>query len=462
MNATRIFLFSHLFLMAYAACGQETQGSEDQPPNILMILVDDLGNGDLGCMGSQDMETPCLDQFFRDAANFNLFYANSSVCSPTRASLLTGRYPELAGVPGVIRTHAENSWGYLSEGVPLLPGPLRTAGYHTAIVGKWHLGLSTPNRPNDRGFEHFHGFLGDMMDDYYHHRRHGQNYMRLNKTVLEPEGHATDLFTSWACDYLKQRSSKEEPFFLYLAYNAPHTPIQPPDAWLSKVQQREPELALARAKLVALIEHLDDGIGQVLAQLDNLGLSENTVVLFSSDNGGQLNVGANNGRLRDGKQSMYEGGLRVPTAVRWPGVTEAGQQISVPAITMDLFPTICEMAGADIPSDIDGRSLAGLLKGADQGEWDRDLFFHRREGGGTYGGLVINAIRRGPWKLLQNTPFSPQELYNLSADPLETEDLLSIDAKTRNEMRAALRKHVQRGGVVPWQSSSEKDQATRQ
>ena len=141
---------------------------------------------------------------------------------------------------------------------------------------------------------------------------------------------------------------------------------------------------------------------------------------------------------------MYEGGLRVPTAVRWPGVTEAGQKISTPAMTMDLFPTICEMAGADIPSAIDGRSLAGLLRGTDHGEW------------------VINAIRRGPWKLLQNSPFSPQELYHLSSDPLETEDRLSIDAKTRNEMRAALRKHVQRGGGVPWQPSSDNDPASRQ
>lgn len=438
--------FLLLFMTSTPAHTQETP-----KPNILMILVDDLGNGDLACQGSEDMQTPNLDRLFSQGAKLTRFYANCSVCSPTRASLLTGRYPELAGVPGVIRTHSENSWGYLRQGIPLLPIPLKAAGYHTAIVGKWHLGLESPNRPNDRGFDHFHGFLGDMMDDYYHHRRHNQNYMRLNEAVLQPEGHATDLFTDWACDYLRERATKKQPFFLYLAYNAPHTPIQPPEDWLQKTKTREPDLTPARAKLVALIEHLDDGIGKVLGELDNLGLSENTIVIFSSDNGGQLNVGANNGPLRGGKQSMYEGGLRVPTVVRWPGVTEPNQQIATAAITMDLFPTICEMASAPIPDGIDGRSLTGLLKGTDTGAWERDLFFHRREGGAAYGGLVINGMIRGPWKLLQNTPFSSQELYQLEDDPLENENRMTKAGKVRNELQAALRKHIQRGGAVPWQ-----------
>ncbi len=439
--------FYFTLLLGSLACSAQ----ESQQPNILMILVDDLGNGDLACQGSEDMQTPHLDQLFHQGAKLNRFYANCSVCSPTRASLLTGRYPELAGVPGVIRTHPENSWGYLRQDISLLPVPLKAAGYHTAIVGKWHLGLESPNRPHDRGFDHFHGFLGDMMDDYYHHRRHNQNYMRFNDTVLTPEGHATDLFTTWAREYLRARASKEQPFFLYLAYNAPHTPIQPPEAWFQRVQDREPHLSPERAKLVALIEHLDEGIGKVLGELDTLGLSDNTIVIFSSDNGGQLNVGANNGPLRDGKQSMYEGGLRVPTVVHWPGVTETGQQITTAAMTMDLFPTICEMASASIPEGVDGRSLAGLLRQTDTGTWDRDLYFHRREGGPAYGGLVINGMIRGSWKLLQNTPFSPQELYHLENDPLEKENRMNNAGKVRSELQAALRKQVQRGGVIPWQ-----------
>ena len=181
-----------------------------------------------------------------------------------------------------------NSWGYLSLDATLLPEALRKANYHTAVVGKWHLGLEQPNRPNDRSFDHFRGYLGDMMDDYYNHRRHSINYMRHNEDEVDPKGHATDLFTQWACEYLQERAIAKQPFFLYLAYNAPHTPIQPPEDWLEKVKQREPEMSLQRAKLVALIEHMDDGIGKVMKTLAETDLDSNTLVIFTSDNGGQL------------------------------------------------------------------------------------------------------------------------------------------------------------------------------
>ena len=227
-------------------------------PNIVMILVDDLGYGDVSYMGATDLESPHIDSIAADGIRFSDFYANCPVCSPTRAALLTGRYQDLVGVPGVIRTRLEDSWGYLSESAVLLPQPLKKAGYHTAIVGKWHLGLEAPNTPMDRGFDHFHGFLGDMMDDYYNHRRHGFNYMYDDRTEIDPEGHATDLFTEWACDYIRGRKAKQ-PYFLYLAYNAPHTPIQPPEEWIAKVKAREKGITDRRAKLVALIEHMDDG-----------------------------------------------------------------------------------------------------------------------------------------------------------------------------------------------------------
>jgi len=197
-------------------------------PNILMILVDDLGYGDLSSYGAKDLRTPNIDSLISAGMRFDNFYANCPVCSPTRASLLTGRYPDLVGVPGVIRTHITNNFGYLATQAILLPTLLKRVGYHTAIVGKWHLGLVSANTPNERGFDHFHGFLGDMMDDYYTHRRYGFNYMRLNGEEINPKGHATDLFTQWSIDYIRQRSKSNQPFFLYLAYNAPHTPIQPP------------------------------------------------------------------------------------------------------------------------------------------------------------------------------------------------------------------------------------------
>ena len=197
-------------------------------PNVLFIMVDDLGFGDLGSHGARDIRSPHIDALMAAGVRFDRAYANCPVCSPTRASFLTGRYPDRVGVPGVIRTRRSDNWGNLVEGVPTIAETFKAAGYATALVGKWHLGLESPDTPNDRGFDFFHGWLGDMMDDYYAHRRHGINYMRRDREVIEPEGHATDLFTRWAIEYLGGRKDSEPPFFLFLSYNAPHTPIQPP------------------------------------------------------------------------------------------------------------------------------------------------------------------------------------------------------------------------------------------
>lgn len=419
-------------------------------PNIVLILADDLGYGDLSCYGAKDLQSPHIDALAKRGLKFSNFYANCPVCSPTRAALLTGHYQDLVGVPGVIRTHAENNWGWLNPRAVLLPSTLKAAGYHTAIVGKWHLGLEAPNTPNARGFDHFHGFLGDMMDDYYHHRRHGNNYMRLNDRVIDPKGHATDLFTEWACDYLKARKPSE-PFFLYLAYNAPHTPIQPPKEWLEKVKNREPNMTEQRAKLVALIEHMDHGVGQVMDCLKKEGLAENTLILFSSDNGGQINVGANNGPLRDGKQSVYEGGLKVPTIAVWPHYISEGGQVDFRAMSMDLFPTIQAAAGLKPSPGIDGVSLLPTLRGESQSTLRSSWFFRRREGGTRYGGKTIEAVIHGDWKLLQNSPFEPQELYNLKEDPREENNLINKNRKLFQQLAAELRKEIQRYGSVPWQ-----------
>lgn len=451
----RLFL---TFLMAFVCLAIVTSrakaAAEAVRPNIVMILVDDLGYGDLSYMGATDLKSPHLDGLAARGMMFTNFYANCPVCSPSRAALLTGRYQALVGVPGVIRTHPENNWGYLSESATLIPEVLKPAGYHTAIVGKWHLGLESPNTPIDRGFDHFHGFLGDMMDDYYNHRRHGINYMYHDRKEIDPEGHATDLFTEWAIDYVESRKS-DQPYFLYLAYNAPHTPIQPPPEWIEKVKAREAGINDQRARLVALIEHMDDGIGQVLATIEDRTKNSTrpTIVLFSSDNGGQLSVGANNGPLRDGKQSVYEGGLKVPTCVASYGsdLIRSGTSTRFQAMTMDLFPTICELAGADLNHHIEGRSLVPVLTGRKQERLRDDWFFTRREGGTRYQGKTIDAVIRGPWKLLQNSPYGPFELYNLVDDPKETTDLSQKNRGKYNELSAALRMQIQREGAVPWQ-----------
>jgi arylsulfatase A-like enzyme len=431
----------------------------DEMPNIIVILADDLGYGDLSSFGARDLRTPHIDNLVTRGMRFDNFYANCPVCSPTRASLLTGRYPELAGVPGVIRTHAENSWGFLSPNTVLLPEMLKRAGYQTAIVGKWHLGLESPNLPNERGFDFFRGFLGDMMDDYYHHRRHQINYMRHNEEEIDPEGHATDLFSQWACESVRRKAGADQPFFLYLPYNAPHTPIQPPDDWLRKVRQREPEMDEKRARLVALIEHMDDGIGAVIDAVKESGVEGNTLVVFTSDNGGQVSVGANNGNVREGKGTMYEGGLKVPACVVWPKRVAAGTKSDRLVVTMDLYPTLCEAAGVKIGHTIDGISFLATLLGQHQSLPERDVFFHRREGGAAFGGLAIRAVRRGDWKLVQNSPFAPLELYNLGEDPLEEHDLSTTRRRESRDLSAALRRHIQREGTVPWQPPSRRELA---
>lgn len=417
-------------------------------PNVIVILADDLGYGDLSCYGAKDVRTPNIDALARAGVRFTNFYSNCPVCSPTRAALLSGLYPGRAGVPGVIRTHAANSWGHLSPHATLLPKPLRAVGYHTGIVGKWHLGLSSPNTPLERGFDTFHGFLGDMMDDYNHHRRHGLNYLRRNSEPIDPAGHATDLFTAWSIDYITERQPGGAPFFLYLAYNAPHTPIQPKPEWVERVKQREAGITAKRAAIVALIEHMDDGVGKLVDALQRNGQLERTLIVFTSDNGGELNAGGTAGNLRGGKQDMYEGGIRVPMIAAWPGRITPGTERGDIAISMDLYPTVCAAAGATPPPDIDGRAIR--WEGGVQPQ-DRDLFWVRREGGPRYEGRDYYAMRRGDWKISQNSPFEPYQLFNLADDPLEATDLAKRDPKRVREMAAALAAHVQRAGRVPWQ-----------
>ncbi len=418
-------------------------------PNLLLIFVDDLGYGDLSSYGATDLRTPHIDRLVERGMRFSAFYANCTVCSPSRAALLSGRYPDAVGVPGVIRTHSNNSWGLLSRDAVLLPAVLKRAGYHTAMIGKWHLGLAAPNVPNTRGFDFFHGFLGDMMDDYWHHRRNGQNYMRLNREVIDPKGHATELFSEWTCRWLREYRQKA-PFFIYLAYNAPHFPIQPPEQWLARYRAEHPEVSAKRALNAAFVEHLDDGVGKVLKTLEETGRAENTLVIFTSDNGGSLPHAQSNGRLNGGKQDMLEGGIRVPMCAVWPGRIEAGSRSDRVALTMDLLPTLCEAAAAPYDRSIDGRSILPTLLGRPQPPEDRDLFWVRLEGGRRYHGTPYYAVRHGDWKLLQNTPDEPLRLYNLEDDPRETTDVSQQHAEIRSKLQKALDAHIARCKKIPY------------
>lgn len=424
-------------------------GQTEEPPNIICILVDDLGYGDLSIMGAQDLQTPHIDNLARRGITLSNFYANSTVCSPSRAALLSGTYPDLVGVPGVIRQDVKNSWGYLAPKTILIPEVLNRQGYHTALIGKWHLGLTSPNTPNEKGFQYFKGFLGDMMDDYWTHLRGGVNWMRHNHEEIDPEGHATDLFTDWTIEYLNGRVSEAQPFFLYLAYNAPHFPIQPPELWVEKVRARQPHLDEKRLLNVAFIEHLDHAIGRVMQTLEVRGLMENTMVVFTSDNGGALRFAQSNGELRGGKQDMYEGGIKVPAFVMWKNHIKPGTSSNNFGMLMDLFPTFCEAAGIELPPELPSISLVPTLLGQEQVTDDRTVFWVRREGW-KYGGQCYYAARYGPYKILQNSPYEPIQYFLLSQDPYERSPLYDEDENYK-KLRTALQEHIRKSGTMAWQ-----------
>lgn len=415
-------------------------------PHIVMVVADDLGVGEVSSYGAGDIQTPALDRLARDGARFTQFYANSPVCSPSRAALLTGKHPPMVGVPGVIRTDPANSWGALRREVTLLPQVLRTRAYRTAAVGKWHLGLGDGDHPLDRGFDSFKGFLGDMMDDYRTHRRHGINYMRDGRREIDPDGHATDLFTQWAVDVVEQHDTRV-PLFLYLAYNAPHVPVQPTDDALAAVRGRVPALAETRTNLVALVEHMDAGIGRVIAALERRGMLDGTLVIATSDNGGQVSVGATNNGLRGGKPLLYEGGIRIPGLMRFPALVRAGTVIDIPAQLMDVTPTIADLVDAPLEAP-DGRSLWPAVQGTPMPE--RDLFFSIREGP-RLGGQAVYAMRRGPWMVLQMQPRAAWQLYNLERDPNQASDLAGLPQATPlAAMDEALKGFLTKAEAVPF------------
>lgn len=427
----------------------------EEKPNFLIIYADDLGYGDVSTYHSSDVATPNIDRFAKEGMLFSQMRANCTVCSPSRAALLTGVYADRAGVPGVIRSGDKNSFGYLDPKLPSLADKLRQSGYRTAIIGKWHLGLESPNLPNERGFDHFHGFLGDMMDSYITHRRGGKNLMRLDSETVDPKGHATELFTGWACDYLRSQKGAGKPFFLYLAYNAPHYPIEPPKEWLDKVKARSPGLDAKRAKNVAFVEHLDHNIGSVLAALKESGLEENTVVVFTSDNGGSLPHAQNNDPWRGGKQDHYDGGLKVPFAIRWPGKIKPGSKSGYEGLVFDVHPTFLQLAGITPAPGLDAQSLVPVLRGEETMR-PRDLYFVRREGG-AYKGESYHAVVKDGWKLMQNDPFSPLQLYHLSEDPAETNDLAIKEKERLTELKALMDRHIAIGAATQWSPGAKRD-----
>jgi arylsulfatase A-like enzyme len=439
------------FCVLFALLSLNIFAQKKDQPNVLVIMVDDLGWGDLSVFGAKDLKTPEIDTLMGKGIRFTDFTANCCVCSPSRAAFLTGRFQDMVGVPGVIRTNDSSNWGYFDPAAVTLPQILGKEGYRTSLIGKWHLGLKSPNTPNERGFEEFHGFLGDMMDDYWDHRRGGINFMYHNSKLLETKGaHATDLFTDWSIEELKKAKADGRPFFQFLAYNAPHDPIHPPADWLEKFKKNNPSVNDKRAKLGALIEHLDYSIGRVLKSLDELGFTENTMIVFTSDNGGKLADEANNGPWKSGKTHVYEGGLKVCTSITWPGKINAGRVSEFRGMTMDIFPTILEALGIKYDVALDGQSIFKEMTQGNQVPFaERNQFYTWLQG------YKKHALRKGDWKLVKDDEKSAYELYNIALDPYEKNDLSKTNPEKFHDMMKIMQAYLDETAKINWQRPSQ-------
>ncbi|UJP09874.1 sulfatase-like hydrolase/transferase [Microbacterium sp. KUDC0406] len=427
-------------------------------PNVVVIYADDLGYGDIGCFGSDDIRTPHLDRLAARGIRMTDWYSNSPVCSPSRAALLTGRHPVHAGVQEILG--GKRGTPGLPE-QPTLASRLRDEGYRTGIFGKWHLGTGSGYRPMDRGFSRHFGFLAGCVDYYSHIFYWGQGLNPVHdlwddeREVYDNGRYLTEVIAEKAAEFIS--SSDGEPFFCYVPFNAPHYPMHAPAEYVD----RFPELPDDRRIMAAMISAMDDGVGRILDALEAAGVADDTIVFFSSDNGPSTESrnwlngeeisyeGGSTGGLRGNKGSLFEGGIRVPAIISWPAGLPSGSSWSEPAAMMDLLPTVLEAAGLPAASGIDGQSVLETLRGADAGE--RTLFWE-------YGPQL--AARRGRFKLTLAArehlggPFDPASriLVDLDADPAETSDVSAEHPEVSASLHAELMGWAESFGwdPAPW------------
>ena len=402
-------------------------------PNVVMVLTDDQGYGDLGCMGSADLKTPRLDALAGKGVLFSSMYAASPVCSPSRAGLLTGRYPGNAGVRAILAGHRKASG--LTPKAPTLAAALKKEGYATGLCGKWHLGLKPECRPNANGFDEFSGFLAGCLDYYSHIFYYGMCDGGFNPThdlwenddeVWANGEYLTERITRKSVDFIRRH--KEEPFFLFVAYNAPHYPMHAPQKYLD----RFPDLPWDRRIMAAMLSAVDDGVGEIADTLEELGLTDDTIFYFQSDNGPSREsrnwldgtedpyYGGTAGGFAGHKFSLFEGGIRVPALLSW-GKRIKPRTVNDPCIAVDIFPTVLEACGGNPAEyELDGKSLLDVLLKGEAAPHD-SLFWEMEE---------QTAVRRGRYKLVLNgrleenePPRAPVFLADLEADPGETHNL---------------------------------------
>ena len=350
--------------------------NKNDRPNVIIILTDDQGYGDVGFNGCKDIPTPNIDRIAKNGVVFSNGYVSYAVCAPSRAGLITGRYQDRFGYSRnpLYRPFDENIGLPLSE--QTLPEYLKQSGYNTMAIGKWHLGVHEKYRPYNRGFNEFFGFLGGghryFPEEYDianqdSAKNEAQSYrtkLVRNNRVVEEKDYLTDVLSREAVSFIER--NKQQPFFLYLAYNAPHTPLQASEKYLSRFEHiKNPK----RKTYAAMVSAVDDGVGAILNKLEQIKISDNTIVIFLSDNGGPENDnGSDNGLLRGSKGSLFEGGIRVPFAIQWPQQIKANTQYHQPVISFDIFATIAANVNGAVPENsLDGVNLLPYLKGTKQG-----------------------------------------------------------------------------------------------
>jgi arylsulfatase A-like enzyme len=456
-----------LLLVAVAAAADRAT-----PPNIVVLLADDLGWSDLGCYGSTFHETPHLDRLAREGIRFTTYYTAGSVCSPTRASLMTGKYPVRTGItdwipgmkpPANAALAPAPTRKALANDELTLGRAFQAAGYQTFYVGKWHLG-PTAGGLGAYGFEHYAGEEGDEDGE---ETSAGRNQ---RETKLQQRRTATERFTRASLDFIAKRD-RAKPFLLMLSYHDPHTPIQPMPGQVERFRTKAAALpaapepvaernGLTRARqdnpdYASMVATLDASVAQIRTRLESLGLAGDTILVFASDNGGlatQKKPGpTSNAPLRSGKGWLYEGGIRAPLIVHLPGAPKPGVVCETPVISTDIFPTLLELAGlpARPTQHVDGRSFAAFLRDVSApAASSRPLFWHYPHYHGSTWAPGA-AVRDGDWKLIEFYDPAATELYNLAADPSETRDLAQANPVKTAELLATLRAWQKSAGAVP-------------
>lgn len=395
-------------------------------PNVLLVMTDDQGYGDFSIHGNPHLRTPHFDTLAKKSVQFERFYVNS-FCAPTRAALLTGRWPLRTGVFGV--THNKEA---MRPDEVTLAEALRTAGYRTACIGKWHNGEQYPYTPTGQGFDEFLGFTNGHWNNYF-------DATLLRGTKAEPtKGYITDVLTDEAMKFITR--SKDQPFFCYLAYNAPHSPYQVPDKYFDRFKEKFDDRA---AGFYAMCENIDDNLGRLLAHLDSLKLADNTIVVFLTDNGGTAGVKLYNAGMRGGKTSVHEGGTRVPLLVRWPAAKWRPHVVRPITSHIDIYPTLLDLCAVTPPAGpkVDGTSLRPLLEG-DEKTWPQRVLFTHNPISETnrYPGAVrtqryrlvreIKGASGGSNAKPNDASATPWQLYDMEADPGEKNNIAATQPDT--------------------------------